>query len=211
MIITLNKKSANAIEACIDNNYYPFCDITGKICEVRPMETFACKKVMDEYYHRVYPYIQKNQCYQNSIIAAAYFKSKGIDVKVVEGRYEIKDNVAELVSHERLEEVAKQYAQNVENLSEEERIERARLQADYNGHRWLMKGDKFFDPTCDKFGLTKIMNYLPERAYEVEPLIAYHQVSGIVTSSLNGIVLDDTNSIHSYGYINKNYEYVSAS
>lgn len=94
-----------------------------------PMNQLFCKRIMDSFYREFNDTIRKDCCYENSLIAAEWLISKGFDIEVVEGYYQCNDYDKKIA-------MAFGAPINPENYMPTE-------------HRFLKKGDKYFDPTLE--------------------------------------------------------------
>lgn len=138
---------------------YSFTKIDENITIV-PMGTLFCKRIMDRIKKRCQGVILPNLCFFNAIVIAAWLEEYGFDVEVVEGVYAGNEYGYQMMK--------KMY--KVKGLGEPE------YSYVPESHRWLKKGDKYFDPTIELlmgFEFTKTFNYTAKRIFDYKTLIEY--------------------------------------
>ena len=134
---------------------YEFITINGLV-EITPMRKVFKKCTMDRFNKDMKGRIHKQGCFQNALIAAKWFRERGIAVEVVEGFIVPKEATSAFI-----EGVAPENA--------DPRIGSA--------HRFLKYGDKYFDPTLEfLFGVErlKLLVFAAFRSYEYETIMRFY-------------------------------------
>ncbi len=186
---------------------YNFSKIDETV-KIVPMGALFCKRIMDRLRKKCKGVIMPNQCFFNALVVAGWLREWGFDVEVVEGMQSQNDNYIAL--------------SRKLGLKEESDREHLKNQAPI-AHRWLRKGDKYFDPTVELlFGMefVRSFDYNAKRIYDNQELIRYageiRDTFGVdevhFVSSITGTTFyydgDNDIPVH-WGYINDDGEYVA--
>ena len=126
--------------------------------KISPMSTLFCKRIMDRFRKEMTGKILPNNCYMNAVMAAAWLRERGFDIEIVEG---------ELTANAYAEKIVAQYGMTV-NSQKHQYLNNAPIE-----HRFLRKGDKYFDPTFEittPQGFNKGFDYKANRVYSYEDI-----------------------------------------
>ena len=195
MIDLATQVDSSRVSTLSNANTFNFTRGKG-IVKMTPLNKALPLKVVREFKRTVAPYITLRACYKNAVLAALYFKSKGYNVQVIEGYYEI--------DHSRFKRDRPFYHHRF----------------GWDTHRWIIINGKHIDITLDcgvDICKTCHCNYKSVRVYEPETLLAFALKTGRDydfvdqpkwCSSLDGITYDFLNQQHKWSLIDSSGCYV---